>query len=409
MKTTFFLLSLSITTLLTNAQEVTTFAGSTPGFADGTGIVAQFLNPSGVATDAAGNLYVADQNNNKIRKITPTGEVSTLAGSTQGFADGAGASAQFYNPQGLGTDNSGNVYVADTNNNKIRKITPDGVVTTLAGSTQGFADGTGTTVKFSLPQGVVTDAAGNVYVSDTYNHKIRKITPAGVVSTIAGSTQGFADGTPTIAKFRLPIGIAIDAVGNLYVADSENYKIRKITPSGEVSTLAGSIHGYADGIGSAAQFYYPYGVAIDNSGNVYVGDTYNTKIRKITSGGVVSTLAGSTVGFADGAAAVAQFYSPLGVATDTAGNVYVVDEGNHKIRKINQQLGLAQNNFNLKITVYPNPVATLLNIKLENGCVLDKISITDISGKNNSYPNPKPEHHKHRKPRKRDLLFRGFF
>ena len=382
MKKTIFLLSAFIMTLISTAQvNVTTLAGSTRGFSDNTGFAAQFNGPNGVTTDAAGNVYVADLNNFKIRKITPAGVVSTFAGSTQGFADGTGTAAQFNNPRGVATDAAGNVYVADTYNHKIRKITPAGVVTTMAGSTQGFADGNGAAAMFSTPFALTTDAADNVYVADTGNYKIRKITPEGVVSTLAGSTLGFADGNGTTAKFHKPTGVAIDAAGNVYVADLINDKIRKITPSSVVSTLAGSTTGYTDGTVASAQFHSPYGVATDAAGNAYVSDGGNNKIRKITPEGVVSTLAGSTVGFADGTGTAAQFNYPTGVAIDATGNLYVADFNNHKIRKITQQLGVAQNEVASKIKMYPNPVTTVLAVQLKNGCVVDKITITDLSGK----------------------------
>lgn len=383
-KKAIFLLSAFIMTFISNAQVVTTLAGSTGGFADGTGAAAKFYYPYGVATDAAGNVYVADTFNNKIRKITQSGEVSTFAGSTYGFADGIGAAAQFIHPYGVATDNAGNLYVADSGNSKIRKITPAGVVSTLAGSTPGSVDGVGTIAQFNSPTGVATDAAGNVYVADLNNNKIRKITPAGVVTTLAGSgIYGFANGTGMVAQFNYPLGVATDAAGNVYVADSNNNKIRKITPMGVVSTLAGSsLGGFADGTGALAMFKGPIGVATDAAGNVYVGDQLNNRIRKITPAGVVSTLAGRIQqGFADGAGDLAMFDYPYGVATDTVGNVYVADQGNNKIRKIDQTLSVAQNEVASKITIYPNPVTAVLTVKLENGCVLDKIIITDLSGK----------------------------
>ncbi len=381
----FLLIAFIATVLVCNSQTVNTLAGSTQGFLDGTGYTAKFDHPIGLASDSFGNIYVADAWNHKIRKITQAGLVITLAGSTQGFADGIGTAAQFNYPQGVATDASDNIYVADSGNNKIRKITPTGVVSTLAGSDlQGFADGIGASAQFFLPIGVATDALGNVYVADQFNNKIRKISQTGVVTTLAGSTQGFADGTGTAAQFNNPIGIATDISGNVYVGDIINYKIRKITPAGVVSTLAGSTQGFADGIGTVAQFYYPFGVATDAVGNVYVADNNNNKIRKISSTGVVTTLAGSTQGFADGTGTTAQFSNPQGVATDAQGNIYIsnfADFGNHNIRKITQLLGITQNDISSKIIIYPNPATTMLTIQLENSFVIDKINIIDLTGK----------------------------
>jgi sugar lactone lactonase YvrE len=210
---------------------VTTLAGSTQGFADVTGTAAQFNRPYGVTVDASGNGYVADSDNSRIRKISPTGAVTTLAGSgVEGFLDGTGSTARFFIPRGAAVDVSGNVYVADTENNRIRKVSPTGVVTTLAGSgVEGFSDGIGTAAQFTLPNSVAVDAAGYVYVADEGNERIRKISPAGVVTTLAGSSRGFADGAAAIAQFNRPHGIAVDASGNVYVADRDNQRIRKIT------------------------------------------------------------------------------------------------------------------------------------------------------------------------------------
>lgn len=184
--------------------------------------------PKGIAVDASGNLYVADDINHRVRKITPAGTVSTLAGSALGSADGAGTAAQFNRPTGVALDASGNVYVADAKNHRIRKITPNGTVSTLAGSTEGFAEGTSTAARFSEPVGLAVDASGNVYVADSDNSRIRKITPDGTVSTLAGGSAGFADGTATTARFRSPSGVAVDAAGIVYVADRQNHSIRKI-------------------------------------------------------------------------------------------------------------------------------------------------------------------------------------
>jgi sugar lactone lactonase YvrE len=260
---------------------VSTFAGGKLGFADGIGGDAEFCFPNGIASDAAGNLYVADTANDRIRKITPAGEVSTIAGGVHGFADGIGGDARFKLPSGIASDAAGNLYVADTANDRIRKITPAGEVSTLAGDEYGFADGVGSDARFKLPFGITSDAAGNLYVADHYNNRIRKITPAGVVSTIAGSEEGFADGIEGDARFHRPTGIVVDAAGNLYVADSGNDRIRKITQAGVVSTLAGGEEGLADGVGSDARFNEPRGIAIDAAGNLYVADYGNDRIRKI--------------------------------------------------------------------------------------------------------------------------------
>jgi hypothetical protein len=331
---------------ITPAGVVTTLAGlaGSSGSDDGTGSDARFDFPNGVAVDSAGNVYVADTSNNTIRKITAAGVVTTLAGlaGSNGSDDGTGSDARFVLPFAVAVDSAGNVYVADTYNYTIRKITPVGVVTTLAGlvSSIGSADGTGSDARFNSPSGPAVDGAGNVYVADTYNHTIRKITPAGVVTTLAGQalSSGSADGTGGDARFDFPLGLAVDGAGNVYVADTNNNTIRKITPAGVVTTLAGlaGSTGGANGTGSAARFNDPSGVAVDGAGNVYVADTGNNTIRKITAARVVTTLAGlaGSTGGANGTGSAARFNSPSGVAVDSAGNVYVVDTGNNTIRKI---------------------------------------------------------------------------
>jgi streptogramin lyase len=308
------------------------------------GSAARFNFLYGVAADGAGNVYVADTYNYTIRKITAAGEVTTLAGlaGNSGSSDGAGSGARFSDPTGVAVDDSGNVYVADRANHTIRKITPNGVVTTLAGSagTPGSADGTGTAARFNLPHGVAVDTNGNVYVADTHNHTIRKITPAGQVTTLAGSAghPGSADGTGSAARFSRPSGVAVNANGRVFVADTDNQLIRRISPAGVVATIAGTagVTGTNDGTGAAARLNVPYGVAVDGAGNVYVADTYNHTIRKSTSAGAVSTLAGlaGSAGRRDGTGSVGRFSYPTGVAADGSGNVYVADYSNNAIRKV---------------------------------------------------------------------------
>ena len=422
-----------------NVGNVETLAGSgTAGDDDGTGTAAQFDKPSGVAVDSSGNVYVADMDNNKIRKITGSA-VSTLASPTGGFDKPSGVAVDssgnvyvadrdnnrirkitatgtvsiltsptggFDKPSGVAVDSSGNVYVADTDNHLIRKIRGN-AVSTLAGSTAGFADSTGASAKFRIPRGMDVDSAGNVYVADTNNHSIRKIT-GGAVSTLAGTRgSGFAEGDPlteamfrtpwdvavyessgktyvyvadtdnnrirkiTIesngdvgdvgtlagdgtagsanddtggdaARFWAPSGVAVDSSGNVYVADKINCLIREITvayPSGNASavkTLAGKqgARSFKDGTGTAAEFHYPTGVAVDSDDNVYVADWGNHRIRKITPARVVEVPAGSTYGFADGTGTAAKFHYPAGVAVDSDDNVYVADSHNHRIRKM---------------------------------------------------------------------------
>jgi DNA-binding beta-propeller fold protein YncE len=322
------------------AGQVTTLAGCgcpPPGGNDGTGDAARFQFPSGIAIDGAGILYVADSNNHTIRVITPGGVVTTFAGvaALNGSADGPGSDARFDTPRGVAVTSAGTLYVADTNNSTIRKITSARVVTTLAGSpiSVGSDNGTGSAARFFHPSGVAVDSAGTIYVADTLNHMIRKIAAGDVVTTLAGSgVPGNADGTGTAAQFSSPQSVAVDSVGNVYVADTNNHTIRKITPAGVVTALAGT--GVPGNLSAdPPQFSSPAGVAVDSSGTVYVADSGNHAIRKITPAGVVTTLAGTG---ASGtiAANPARFNTPSGVAVDSNGNVYVADSGNHAIRRI---------------------------------------------------------------------------
>lgn len=327
--------------------DVSTFAGSitkTSGSNNGTATAAKFKFPNAITMDTKNNLYVCDTDNNLIRKVSSAAVVTTLAGtSTAGTRDGAGATAQFDSPRGIAVDKSGNVYVADANNHTIRKITPQGNVSTLAGkaTVAGSVNGSGTTARFNLPSGITIDAAGNLYVADGGNNMIRKVTPQGVVSTLAGATAaGSANGLGSYAKFNRPSGITIDAAGNLYVADAGNNMIRKVSPQGNVTLLAGdNAPGFVDAVASLSRFDNPIGISADNSGNLYVGDEHNHVIRKISASGIVSTIAGqgpNNPGFKDGHGTVAKFENPRGLVPKSDGStIFVVDNANHCIRRLN--------------------------------------------------------------------------
>lgn len=308
------------------------------GAADGAGSAAEFSSLAGLAVDAAGNVFVADQSNHTIRKISPTGVVSTLAGGAFGFADGTGSQAQFASPSAVAVDAAGNVFVADAENHALRKVTTAGVVTTVAGNgTFGFADGPGAAARFFYPTDVVVDAGGNLFVTDGYNHRVRKVTPAGEVSTLAGDgTAGLADGPGASAKFDSPWGLALAANGDLVVADRANHRIRKVTPAGVVSTVAGSSYGAADGTSAQAQFASPVDVAVDASGQIVVADFDNHRLRRITPAGVVSTLVGDGSGFADGLGDDALLNAPSSVGFGPTGKLYFADQGNYRVRTLTQ-------------------------------------------------------------------------
>ena len=288
---------------------VTTLAGNeSPGSNDGTGISASFNQPVALAVDAAGNVYVADEGNELIRKITPAGVVTTLAGSgSMGSANGTGSAASFKYPRGIAVDASGNVYVADTGNALVRKITPGGVVSTFSA--------TGSS-------GMTIDPNGNLFVC--VGTGIQEITPAGVVSSV-------------FAPFTDPLFLAYQN-GTLYVSDWGKQAVGDVLSNGTANFLAGSgTAGFANGSGTAASFNYPSGLVVDQAGNIYVADTNNDLIRAISPGGVVTTLAGGAKGTfpeINGVGTAAGFYLPTGMAIDASGNLYVSDQDGDEIRKI---------------------------------------------------------------------------
>jgi sugar lactone lactonase YvrE len=309
--------------------------------------VAQALLPFPICitTDNSGKLYVGDGKSDTIEVVNAIGQVSVLAGTsgTAGATDGTGSAARFNQPGGLALLASGALIVADTANATLRSInTSTGAVTTLAGAagTRGNADGTGTAATFSAPMGMAVDASGTLSVADAMNDTIRQVTAAGVVTTFAGSAgvTGFADGTGTAARFNFPTGAVFDPSGNLFVSDTTNNTIRKITPAGVVTTFAGveNVAGMDDGKGSGALFDHPGGLAADGAGNLYLADTGNSTIRRISPDGVVSTIAGlpTIAGLEDGTGNNALFNHPQALTLDASGNLYVADTGNGSIRKI---------------------------------------------------------------------------
>lgn len=306
-----------------------------------------------VAVDCAGNVFVASARKQTISELTPDGKVKLIAGKPgcPGFADGKGAEARFNYPRGLAMDRAGNIYVADAHNNAIRRVSPDGMVTTVAGGPDhdGSADGLEDEAQFQRPLAVAVSGAGDIFVADSVNNTIRKITRDGVVTTVAGvaGEPGSEDGAGSEARFRCPSGLALDYTGNVYVADTGNNLIRKITLKGAVTTLAGGLDdraGDVDGTGRAAKFFYPGGLAVDATGNVYVADVGNDVIRRIAPSGAVITLAGlgGDAGAVDGTGGAVRFAGPLDLKIDAAGNLYVADSCNQVVRKGIPGFGLTE-------------------------------------------------------------------
>ena len=331
------------------AGVISTVAGSGGwgyGGDGGPALQARFLAPSGVAADAAGNLYIADTGNNRIRKVDAAGVISTVAGTgKQGYGGDGGAAvrAQLAFPLGAAADGAGNLYIVDAGNNRIRKVDAAGAISTVAGTGDVGDGGPAVRAWLGFPGSVTADGAGNLYIADTFNERIRKVDAAGVISTVAGSGErGYVgDGGPAAqARLASPLSAAADGAGNLYFVDAGNHCVRKVDAAGAVSTVAGSgRYGYGGDGGPAvrAQLALPRGAALDDAGNLYIADTENHRVRKVDAAGAISTVAGTgKQGYSgDGGAAVrAQLAFPWGVAADGAGNLYIADRNNHRIRKV---------------------------------------------------------------------------
>lgn len=298
-----------------------------------------FYSPIGIAIDSSSNLIVADMMNNRLRIVSPMGVTVTLAGSgTATSLDGVGTAASFNGPNNLCVGPNGMMYVGDNTGHRIRTVTSSGVVNTLAGDgSPTWIDGVGTSASFHFPGGICMDSMSSLYVADTSNYRIRRVTSLGVVTTVAGSSSKmWVDGLGTWASFFAPTGICVDTMGFLYVTDYSNSRIRKVSPMGLVSTLAGSARpAWNDGVGTLASFSNPRGIVVDSNGNLYVADQSNNCIRVVTPSGVVTTLAGSrSAAWADGVGTAASFSAPSMLTFDASGVLYVTDKSNNRIRAL---------------------------------------------------------------------------
>jgi len=310
---------------------VSTFAGNgTNGIDPQTGGLALLYYPTNLAADAQGNIYVADSYNDKIRKITPSGAMTTLAGSTFGYEDGAGAAAKFKKPTILTIDAHGNLYVGEGDGLRIRKITPGGTVTTIAGDgTAGLVDGIGTAAQIDIPGGLAVDPQGNIYFTQANFNGIRKISSSGIVSTfVGGQMAGFADGAGTAARFNQPYGLVCDVAGYLYVSDNQNARIRRISPDGAVTTFLKR--------NSPNEMY---NITMDANGNFYIvqGDGIKSEIVQYDTQGSINKIAGGEMGYQDGTGDIAKFSYITGMTTDTNGALYVSDLLNNVVRKIQKR------------------------------------------------------------------------
>lgn len=362
-----------------NAQMITTVAGIGAGgyTGDGGQAISEALNgPNGIAFDAAGNMYISDYDNCRIRKVSTAGIITTVAGTGScGFSgdSGSATAAKIKLPNGVAFDGAGNMYIADLGNARIRKVNTSGIITTVAGNGTFGGSGDGgpaTAAALAQPQGITLDAVGNLYIADYASNVVRKVNSSGIISTVAGNgNRGYSgDGGPaTAAQLDAPTGVACDALGNLYISDfSRGGSVRKVNPSGIITTIAGtgscgSLSCGDGGPAIAAEMYNPYGLTVDASGNVYITDTDNHKVRIVKTSGIIYTIAGNGIGYysGDGGLAIAaELKYPGGAALDAGGNLFICDQGNNVIRKVTNAAataGIDEFVNNNEINVYPNP------------------------------------------------------
>jgi trimeric autotransporter adhesin len=377
---------------------VTTIAGTdSVGYSGDGGAAtnATMWDPSGIAVDAGGNVYFCDEHNYTVRKITPSGYISTIAGTgTSGFSGdgGAATAAAFSYTYNIAIDASGNLFVVDDRNQRIRQVSASGIVNTVAGSGSDTISGDGgpaTAAGVEYPSAVAVDGWGNIYIGDYENSVIRKVNTSGIITTIAGNfTAGFSgDGGPaTAAAINQPWGIAVDGAGNIFFTDYNNYCVRKINASGIISTVAGTpgVQGYGGdgGPATAALFSRIYGIVVDPSGNLYVADAANYRIRKIDASGIITTIAGNGIqGHVDGSATgTAKLYFPYGLARANDGTIYFTDD--NTVRKLwsgtTAVLATAKGNA---VDIYPNPSNGRFTVAVPTDQQDIALCVTDIYGK----------------------------
>lgn len=394
-------LPLLVTSLKAQTKVIYTLAGNGwSGFLGDGGPAnnAELSYPQAQVVDASGNVYIADAQNNRIRKVDASGTITTIGGNgTGGFSGDGGpaTAAELHFPNGIAIDGAGNLYIADDANNRIREINTSGIISTVAGNgSKGYGGdgGPATAAKLNAPQAVAVDPLGNFYIGDYYNQRVRKVNLAGTISTYAGTgSAGFGgDGGPaTAAKINGPVALYIDASGNVYLADYFNNRIREINSSGIINTIAGNGTGGFSGDGTpatAAELNAPAGVAIDASGNIYISDQSNQRIRMINSGGTISTFAGNgSFGYSGdgGAATDAELFDPCGLAVDGAGVVYIADQQNDAIRDVQTVMGV--NNITLdgaSVNMYPNPASSKVYLSFTQAKNLNaSIEVIDMQGK----------------------------
>jgi len=368
--------SVIISSAIQSQNYVTTYAGTgSAGFVNGDTSIASFNRPFGICIDPAGNLYLADAYNHCIRKIGVDEQVSVYAGTgTSGYLDGPAEEAKFNQPINIYMDGEGDMYVSDFLNQRIRKISADMQVTTIAGSgVAGLQNGQAAQAQFNYPRGICVDDNGNIYIGDSWNHRIRKISTDGLVSTWAGggesigvqSTGAYVDGSDTAARFYTPCELSIDQFNNIFVADAYNHRIRKIDPDRMVTTVAGSGEigpdggGFQNGAGDTAQFKVPTACHVTLDGTIFVGDGSNQRVRKIGLDQMVSTFAGSgEEGFENGPDSLATFDFPRGSVYDyNLDRLYVVDYNNHAVRiiHIESSIGINESPVIDRVNIFPNP------------------------------------------------------